>query len=157
MTVESGWTPVPATRMTVEKKKTPVATAPVTVETAGSGTALRAVPGRKRGTLKYAECPRAKGGRPRARVRRYAPAFTGSANRRQACGLKASTGRPGPCCHGQRSPGGVAYFDALAAVVPGIARLAPGYGALPVHRSSATLAISSREAPLGRASLWRDL
>ena len=30
-------------------------------------------------------------------------------------------------------------------------------GAVAFHRSSATLAISSREAPLGRASLWRDL
>src|ERR1017187_2851175 len=53
--------------------------------------------------------------------------------------------------------GGVAYFDALPAAIAGITRLAPGNGAVAFHGSSATLAISSREAPLGRASLWRDL
>jgi len=50
-----------------------------------------------------------------------------------------------------------AYFDALPAAIAGVTRLTPDNGAVAFHRSSATLAISSREAPLGRASLWRDL
>ena len=87
-----------------------------------------------------------------------APAFTRSANAAHVSAAKASTEPSGSLLSRTAiTSGGVAYFDALAAVVARIARLAPGYGALPVHRSSATLAISSREAPLGRASLWRDL